>query len=277
MKIKFKNAMQRSGRAPGVAGVAVGALLAASCRSADGAGQTGQATSLDTAASASIVPQTLRLDVSAVDTTFVTRDHFIASVEMQISGEPFAEAMGRQLAGFSRDYVCQSSVCSPSIYYDPALNNGVAGGPDRPHRSAGLRDRRRVVRVLEAADEQHRVRVGRGHVARVRAGAQSDGRDRRRRARGHCAAWVQQPRRRGQHDRALGHADRHADQPPRVAGLLADASAVHAVEPRDQGEQRVDAAAQSARTTIRARRGALHCNDYECDYTTLHLPDRRRR
>ena len=34
-----------------------------------------------------------------MDTTFTTRDHFIASVEMQISGEPFAEAMGRDLGG----------------------------------------------------------------------------------------------------------------------------------------------------------------------------------
>src|SRR5580658_6449135 len=73
-------------------------------------------------------PQKLQLNVSAVDTTFVTRDHFIASVEMQISGEPFAQAMGRDLAGYSRDFFCQSSLCSPDIYHDPALNNGVAGG-----------------------------------------------------------------------------------------------------------------------------------------------------
>ncbi len=76
------------------------------------------------------LPNTYALTVSAVDPTFVTRDHFMAAVEMQISGEPFAEAMGRDLGGFSRDYVCQSGNCSPSIYYDPALNNGVAGGPD---------------------------------------------------------------------------------------------------------------------------------------------------
>ncbi len=64
--------------------------------------------------------QTLQVDISAVDTTFVTRDHFIASVEMQISGEPFAQAMGRNLAGYSRDAVCQLSVCTPGTYYDPA-------------------------------------------------------------------------------------------------------------------------------------------------------------
>src|ERR1700733_6551845 len=90
------------------------------------------------------VLQTLRLDVLSgdVDTTFVTRDHFIASVEMQISGEPFAEAMGRDLNGFSRDFVCQLSPCQASIYYAPALNNGLAGGPngriDLPGFSSGV-------------------------------------------------------------------------------------------------------------------------------------------
>ncbi len=73
--------------------------------------------------------QTFALNVSAVDTTFVTRDHFMAAVEMQISGEPFAEAMGRDLGGYSRDYSCQTSVCDPNSYFDPALNGGVTGGP----------------------------------------------------------------------------------------------------------------------------------------------------
>jgi hypothetical protein len=91
---------------------------------------TVRSSSSGTQTSASPEPlQTLQVDISAVDTTFVTRDHFIASVEMQISGEPFAQAMGRDLAGYSRDAVCQLGVCTPGTYYDPALNGGVAGGP----------------------------------------------------------------------------------------------------------------------------------------------------
>src|SRR5580658_6673545 len=69
--------------------------------------------------------QTFALSVTAVDRTFATEDHFIASVEMQLSGEPFAQAMGRQLAGFSRNYACQGSVCSPSMYYNPSADGGV--------------------------------------------------------------------------------------------------------------------------------------------------------
>jgi hypothetical protein len=36
------------------------------------------------------------------DATFRTADHFLASIEMQISGEPFAQLLGRNLAGYDR-------------------------------------------------------------------------------------------------------------------------------------------------------------------------------
>jgi hypothetical protein len=71
---------------------------------------------------------TLALIVTAVDPTFVTEDHFIASVEMQLSGEPLAQAMGRDLGGYSRAYTCQESVCQASLYADPA-QAGDAGAP----------------------------------------------------------------------------------------------------------------------------------------------------
>jgi hypothetical protein len=67
--------------------------------------------------------------VKHVDTRFDTRDHFMASLEMQLSGEPFAEAMGRDLGGYSRDYVCQEAVCSPSVYADPAATLADGGTP----------------------------------------------------------------------------------------------------------------------------------------------------
>src|SRR5580704_10297137 len=65
--------------------------------------------------------QTLALVVTAVDPTFVTEDHFMASFEMQLSGEPLAETMGRKLLGYRRDYACQDNVCQASLYADPAL------------------------------------------------------------------------------------------------------------------------------------------------------------
>jgi hypothetical protein len=57
-----------------------------------------------------------RVTVTAdsVDTRFVTREHFLAGGEMQISGEPFAEAMGRSLNGYSRDHL------PADLYFDPS-------------------------------------------------------------------------------------------------------------------------------------------------------------
>ena len=38
---------------------------------------------------------------------------------------PFAEAMGRDLGGYVRDFRCQGSVCDPNTYHDPADNPGL--------------------------------------------------------------------------------------------------------------------------------------------------------
>src|SRR4051812_47107814 len=48
-------------------------------------------------------PPAVTITATVNSTRFVTREHMLAAGEMQISGEPLAEAMGRDLAGFSRD------------------------------------------------------------------------------------------------------------------------------------------------------------------------------
>ena len=253
-------------RRASVAALAAGLVAVACSRGAAHDGSPGVAQSQ---------VQSFRLQVSAVDTTFTTRDHFIASVEMQLSGEPFAEAMGRQLAGYSRDFACQESICSPSVYYDPALNGGVAGGPVGRIDLAGFSSARRVVRVLEAADEQHRVRVGRRDVARVRAARQPDRRDGAARDRAPPRLGAAARRRGREHDVVARHR-RHdaARQPARLAWLLADAAAVHAVRPDASDPTSASTGCSISSDDDPGASGALHCADYECDDTTLHLPDR---
>ncbi|MEO8840779.1 MAG: hypothetical protein ABI591_30665 [Kofleriaceae bacterium] len=57
---------------------------------------------------------------AVVDSTrFVVREHMLAAGEMQISGEPLAEAMGRGLSRYSRDLL------PPDLYADPALGVSV--------------------------------------------------------------------------------------------------------------------------------------------------------
>jgi len=42
------------------------------------------------------------LTAKVTNTRFITADHMLASIEMQISGEPFAELLGRDIGGFDR-------------------------------------------------------------------------------------------------------------------------------------------------------------------------------
>ena len=144
-------------------------------------------------------PEAYALSIASVDTRFDTRDHFIASVEMQLAGEPFATAMGRDVTRYHRDYVCQESVCSPDGYLDPTLTND-AGAPAEMIDLAGFSSRHRIVRVLEAADEQRGVRVGRRHVAAFGPLFNPERRARRRRAAGRArlgAAHRRRQQRRG--------------------------------------------------------------------------------
>src|SRR5262245_5220672 len=56
------------------------------------------------------------ITATVTSTRITTREHMLASGEMQISGEPLAEAMGRDLGGYSRDRL-------PSdLYSDPGLS-----------------------------------------------------------------------------------------------------------------------------------------------------------
>src|SRR4051812_13039983 len=56
---------------------------------------------------------------TVTDKTFFVADHFLASVEMQISGEPFAQLLGRDLAGFDRFNT------TPDLYIDPATGQSI--------------------------------------------------------------------------------------------------------------------------------------------------------
>jgi hypothetical protein len=61
-----------------------------------------------------------QLAITAVDTRFATRDHMLASFEMQQSGEPLAQAMGRNLGGFDRNRI------PPNLYTDSYPDGGMA-------------------------------------------------------------------------------------------------------------------------------------------------------
>jgi hypothetical protein len=53
------------------------------------------------------------------DSRFYVADHFLASIEMQISGEPFAQLLGRNLAGYDRFNTMTD------LYIDPATGHSI--------------------------------------------------------------------------------------------------------------------------------------------------------
>jgi hypothetical protein len=260
--------MERRPRA--VLSVAVASFLAA-CNSGSSAGVPA---SVD---SGRPPPQTLQLNVTSVDTTFVTRDHFIASVEMQISGEPFAQAMGRNLNGFSRDYACQLPYCQASIYYDPALNGGVAGGPvgrvDLSGFSTGVESYEYSKQPMNniAFESGAGTSLAFGPVLNSTGAVGAD-------ALAGLRAWVQ---------RIIVEANttaRSASVAITPNNPLGWPGFWPTLQPFTQWDPHIDASNANANAdgvlcTISSdddpgASGALDCNEYECDYTSLHLPDR---
>ncbi len=69
---------------------------------------------------AGLPPARVTITATDLQTRTQTREHFLAAVEMQLSGEPLAEAMGRQLSGYSRDHV------PADLYFD---TSPLSGGP----------------------------------------------------------------------------------------------------------------------------------------------------
>ena len=69
---------------------------------------------------------TATITATVNSTRFVTREHMLAAGEMQISGEPLAEAMGRDLAGYSRFLIPTDVYTGSEVWVDlPGFSTAV--------------------------------------------------------------------------------------------------------------------------------------------------------
>ena len=239
--------------------------------------QTGASAASDAAAtsdpdSGDPVQQSFALNITAVDTTFVTRDHFMAAFEMQLSGEPFAESMGRDLRGYSRDFSCQACTCDPSLYHDPALNGGVAGGTaardDLPGFSSAVESYEYSKQPMNniAFESGAGTALAFGPVVNPVGATGADA------LRG-LRDWVQHL---ATGSNAVGrfvHSEATPDNPLGWPGLWPT------LQPYASWDPSIHATNASTGCSISSdddpgATGSLGCNDYECDYTTLHLPNR---
>jgi hypothetical protein len=218
------------------------------------------------------IAQSFALTITAVDPTFVTRDHFMAAVEMQLSGEPFAEAMGRDLNGYSRDFFCQSCTCDPSLYHDPALNNGVAGGPtardDLPGFSSGVESYEYSKQPMNniAFESGAGTALAFGPVLNAQG------------ATGAAALtplrnWVQHLAGESNAVSRFVHSEVTPNNPLGWPGLWPT------LQPYASWDPSIKATNASTGCSISSdddpgASGSLACDDYECDYTSLHLPNR---
>ncbi len=218
------------------------------------------------------VTQSFALNITKVDHTFVTRDHFMAALEMQLSGEPFAEAMGRDLGGYSRDFFCQSCTCDPSLYHDPALNGGVAGGPmaadDLPGFSSGVESYEYSKQPMNniAFESGAGTALAFGPVLNASAATGADALQALR-------GWVQHLAVGSNAVSRFVHSDVTPDNPLGWPGLWPT------LQPYASWDPSIKATSASTGCSISSdddpgASGSLACNDYECDYTTLHLPNR---
>lgn len=218
----------------------------------------------------------MKLTVTSVDTRFVTREHFVAAVEMQISGEPLAEAMGRQLKGFSRDFACQEPVCSPDSYFDPALNHGVAGGPIGRIDLAGFSTAVESYEYSKQAMNNIAFESGAGTslafgpVLNPKRLVGSD-------ALGGLRDWVQRIAVAANANTSVVSSQASATNPLGWPGFWPT------LQPFSSWDPAIQASSASTGCVISSddnpggggTLGAvLNCNDYECDYTSLHLPHR---
>jgi hypothetical protein len=247
---------------------------------ADGAGEAGADGGDAEAAGPDASPpdagpdaQTFAVTVTAVDTTFDTRDHFIASVEMQLSGEPFAESMGRDLGGYSRDFICQDPVCQASVYYDPATTTtGLDGGP-----VGGVID---VPGFASAVESYEYSKQPMNNIA-FESGAGTSllfgpvlnpagvtGTD----ALALAQAWIGDMAGGSNATSRFVKVFDNAANPLGWPGFWPTLQPFTSWDPAIQPTH--DAGCSISSDDDPGAKGALTCDDYECDYSTLHLPNR---
>ena len=209
--------------------------------------------------------QTFALTVTAVDPSFITRDHFMAAVEMQISGEPFAEAMGRDLGGYSRDFVCQSDFCSPSVYNDPTTGSGSMDLPGFASAVESYEYSKQPMNNI-AFESGAGTSLAFGPLLNPNGLTGADAVQLLR-------TWVQSVAVEANTVSRFVTADVTANNPLGWPGLWPT------LQPYAVWDPTIAATNASTGCSISSdddpgASGALVCDDYECDYTTLHLPNR---
>ena len=226
-------------------------------------------------------PAAPHITAMATSTRFVTREHFLAAGEMQISGEPLAEAMGRDLGNYSRDHlptdlyfdtstlaqgawidlpgfssavesyeyskqpmnnVALESGAGTSLVHGPLVDTTGAGGPAATAAMAAM-----VQHFAAGSNALNRFVFPAGTFP-INPGSSGDG-----------------------NPNGTGTG---AENPLGWPGVWPTVHPFRSFDPTIAPTSNVDLNCAISSDDDPGASGALGCADYECDATTLHLVDR---
>ena len=223
-------------------------------------------------------PPIITITTTVNSTRFVTREHMLAAGEMQISGEPLAQAMGRDLGAYSRDLL------PTDLYNDPNL--GVFW-IDVPGFSTGIESYEYSKQPMNNLAFESGAGTSLAYAPLVNTdGATGSG------ATAHLAQLVQHfsigsnafakfvfpagtfPAQNPIGDTNPTGAGSASENPLGWPGIWPTAHVFASFDPAIQPTSAVALICSISSDDDPGDLGLLDCADYECDATTLHLPNR---
>jgi hypothetical protein len=225
----------------------------------------------------SLAPQTFQFSVANVDvdTRFITRDHFMAAFEMQLSGEPFAQTLtapfapnGRVLSYYSRDHI------PPNLYFLP-----MPGPPPPPGMATGIVD----IQGYSSAVESYEYSKQPMNNVNLESGAGTSllfgplvNPDRKTGAAALALerTWVQTLGAASNGVSRFVHSEVTRDNPLGWPGVWPTLQPFASFDPAIHATSSVAEGCSISSDDDPGQTGSVTSDDYECDYTGLHLPDR---
>ncbi|HEX3343103.1 MAG TPA: hypothetical protein VHS09_00970, partial [Polyangiaceae bacterium] len=201
------------------------------------------------------------ITVAARDTRFVVREHMLAAVEMQLSGEPFATAMGRELTDYSRDWL------PPNVYFDTSR---ASFGPriDLAGFSSAIESYEYSKQPMNNLAFESGAGLSLAYASRLDpTGDGAAGCANLRAAVQHLAAESNASAR-------FVSATATAANPLGWPGIWPTLEPFESFDPTLATTSSVAEQCSITSDDDPGSTGALLSDDYECDATTLHLPDR---
>ncbi len=189
-------------------------------------------------------------------------DHMRAALEMQLSGEPFATAMGRDLGGYSRDWT------PPNVYFDPSP---TSTGPwiDLAGFSSGIESYEYSKQPMNTLAFESGAGVSLAYGSLINPAGLNGSLA--------CAGLRDRVQHLGAASNGTSrfiHAEKSETNPLGWPGIWPTVEPFISFDPTIAATSSVSEACSITSDDDPGSSGSMMSDDYECDATSLHLPDR---